>query len=146
MSSGKKLLQINVNKSSPITEHILQVAIELSIDILAIQEPWTVREPDLSYRSVYHPSFKQVLPNQSLVRPRTVFYISNRITATLAPNSPQDPDCIIIDALDIQFINVYNATHPEIPDSLPVLQRGDILPSVFKAKTILLGDFNTHYP
>jgi len=83
-----KILQINVNKSSPITEHTLQVAIELLVDILAIQEPWTIREPDLSYRSVYHPSFKQVLPNQSLVRPRTVFYISNRITANLAPNSP----------------------------------------------------------
>ena len=83
-----KTLQINVNKSSPITEHVLQVALELSIDIIAVQEPWTIRELDLSYRSVYYPSFKQVLPNQSLVRPRTVFYISNRISATLAPSSP----------------------------------------------------------
>ena len=95
---------------------------------------------------MYYPSFKQVLPNQSLVRPRTVFYISNRISATLAPSSPQDPDCIIIDVRGIQFINIYNVTHPEIPNSLPILQRRDILPSEYKDKTILLGDFNTHYP
>ena len=87
-----------------------------------------------------------MLPNQSLVRPRVVYYISNRIVATLAPNSPQDPDCIIIDAIGIQIINVYNAIHPEIPNSLPVLQRRDILPSDLKAKTILLGDFNIHHP
>jgi len=95
---------------------------------------------------VYYLSFKQVLPNQSLVRPRTVFYILNRISATLAPSSPQDPDCIIIDVRGIQFINIYNATHLEIPNSLPILQRRDILLSEYKDKTILLGDFNTHYP
>ena len=95
---------------------------------------------------MYYPSFKQVLLNQSLVRPRTVFYISNRISATLAPSSPQDPDCIIIDVRGIQFINIYNVTHLEIPNSLPILQRRDILLSEYKDKTILLGDFNTHYP
>ena len=83
-----KTLQINVNKSSPIIEYVLQVALELLIDIIAVQEPWTIREPDLSHRSVYYLSFKQVLLNQSFVRPRTVFYISNRILATLAPSSP----------------------------------------------------------
>ena len=95
---------------------------------------------------MYYPSFKQVLPNQSLVRPRTVFYISNRISATLAPSSPQDPNCIIIDVLGIQFINIYNVTHLEIPNSLLILQRRDILLSEYKDKTILLGDFNIHYP
>ena len=94
---------------------------------------------------MYHPSFKQVLPNYSLVRPRTVFYILNRITAILAPNSLQDLDYIIIDVLGIQFINIYNAVHLNIPNSIPTIQRG-ILPSAFKSRTILLGDFNTHHP
>jgi len=101
---------------------------------------------DISYRSVYYRTCIQVLPNPSIVRPRTVFYISNRISATLAPSSPEDPDCIIIDVRGIQFINIYNATHPEIPNSLPILQRRNILLSEYKDKTILLGDFNTHYP
>jgi ribonuclease HI len=44
------------------------------------------------------------------------------------------------------LINVYNATHPSIPDSVATLERRGILPNSFKAKTILLGDFNTHHP
>ena len=89
-----------MNKSLPITEHVLQVAVELSIEVIAIQEPWIIQEADLLYRSVTHSGFKQILPNQALARPRALFYISNKVLATLAPNSPQDPDCIIIDLVD----------------------------------------------
>jgi len=39
MSSYVKVLQINVNRSSPTTENILQIAIELDIKVLVIQEP-----------------------------------------------------------------------------------------------------------
>ena len=95
--TGLKTLQINVNKSLPITEHVLQIAVELSIDILAIQEPWTIIEADLSYRSVIHSSYKQVLPDQVSVRPRVLFYILNKVLATLVPTLLQDLDCVIID-------------------------------------------------
>ena len=39
MSGNLKILQINVNRNPSTTEHVLQLAIELNISILAIQEP-----------------------------------------------------------------------------------------------------------
>ena len=95
---------------------------ELLIEVIAIQEPWIIKETDLLYRSVTHFSFKQILPDQALARPRTLFYISNKVLATLAPSSPQDPDCVIIDLTDsIQLINVYNAIYPNLPNSIPTI-------------------------
>jgi hypothetical protein len=125
------------------------LAIELNISILAIQEPWTIRDDTTTtFRSINHSSFRQVLPNYGSFRPRVVLYILNHINATLAPSSPQDPDCIIIDLaeLNIQLINVYNATHPSIPNSIKTLERPGIIPNSLAHNTILLGDFNTHHP
>ena len=89
-----------MNKSLSITEHVLQSAIELNISILAIQEPWTIGNNIDGFRSVLHPSFKQVLPNYGSLRPRALFYILDSISTTLAPSSPQDPDCIILDLVE----------------------------------------------
>jgi uncharacterized protein (DUF2342 family) len=117
MITGTKILQINVNRSLPIIEHILQIATELSINIIAVQEPWIIQEPDFTYRSVIHSGFKQVLPNNAIsaIRPRALFYISHKILATIAPLLPQDPDCIILDIPNsIQVINIYNARHPKL--------------------------------
>ena len=77
-----------------------------------------------------------------------MFYILKEIRATLAPSSPKDPDCIIIDLteLSIQLINIYNATHPNIANSKPTIQRNNILPNQLLKETIILGDFNTHHP
>ncbi len=144
-----RVLQINVNRSSSTTENILQLAIELNISILAVQEPWTIQNPNSSeFRSINHRGFIQVLPNYGTYRPRTLFYISSNIRANLAPNSPQDPDCTIIDLVDfnIQLINVYNAIHPSIPNSIATIQRIGILPNSLEANTVILGDFNTHHP
>ena len=145
-----KTLQINMNKSLSITEHVLQLAIELNILILAIQEPWTIGNNIDGYRSVLHPSFKQVLPNYGSLRPRALFYILNSISTALAPNSPQDPDCIILDLVEYktQLINVYNATHPESESlsSTKTLQRIGLLPDLLLNNTILLRDFNIHHP
>jgi ribonuclease HI len=144
-----KTLQINVNRSLPTTEHVLQLAIELNISILAIQEPWTIKDnTTTSFRSINHSSFRQVLPNYGSFRPRVIFYILNNINITLAPNSPQDPDCIIIDIAEynIQLINIYNATYPNIPNSTITLLRPGIIPNLLANKTILLGDFNIHHP
>jgi hypothetical protein len=147
-----KVLQINVNRNSSTTENILQMAIELNIKILAIQEPWTIQTQVNNtpiYRSINHRSFVQILPNYSTYRPRTLFYISNDIRASIAPNSPQDPDCIIIDIIEFnyQIVNIYNATHPNIPNSIQTIQRPGLIPNPLNNKnTIILGDFNTHYP
>ena len=153
-----KILQINVNRNSITTENILQMAIELNIKILAIQEPWvisnnsnescSITNNSNEFRSINHPSFKQLFPNYSTFRPRVLFYISREYIVNLAPISPLDPDCIIIDLinLNIQLINIYNASHPNIDNSIATIQRENLLPNLFAKNTILLGDFNTHHP
>ncbi len=145
---SNKVLQINVNRNASTTEHVLQVAIELNISILAIQEPWVINSNNNEYRSINHSSFTQILPNYEAFRPRTLFYIARNIKANLASISPQDPDCVIIDLVDlnIQLINIYNATHPNIPNSIATIQRDNLLPNVLANNTIILGDFNTHHP
>jgi len=144
---SNKILQINTNRNPITTEHVLELAIELNIQILAIQEPWVIDQTD-SYRSINHSSYKQVFPEYSAFRPRVMFYILKEIRATLAPSSPKDPDCIIIDLteLSIQLINIYNATHPNIANSKPTIQRNNILPNQLLKETIILGDFNTRHP
>ena len=76
------------------------MAIELNITILAIQEPWVISNNSNEYRSINHPSFKQLFPNYSTFRPRVLFYISREYIVNLAPISPLDPDCIIIDLIN----------------------------------------------
>ncbi len=148
MNSETKVLQININRSLETTEHVLQLAIELNISILAIQEPWTIREDNNTYRSVNHSSFNQILPNYGSFRPRVLFYVNKRIVSSLAPNSPLDPDCMFLDIIvnKIQIINFYNAKHPNIDNSITTLERDGILPNLLNSNTILLGDFNIHHP
>jgi hypothetical protein len=89
-----------------------------------------------------------VLPNYNAFRLRTLFYISQDLKVNLAQISPKDPDCIIIDLieLNIQLINIYNTIHPNIPNSLATIQRSGIFPNILAKKTIILGDFNIYYP
>src|ERR1700710_695773 len=123
------------------------MAIELNIKILAIQEPWVISNSN-EFRSINHPSFKQLFPNYSTFRPRVLFYISREYIVNLVPISPLNPDCIIIDLinLNIQLINIYNASHPNIDNSIATIQRENLLPDLLAKNTILLRDFNTHYP
>jgi hypothetical protein len=84
------------------------------------------------------------------LRPRTLFYIARKLRASLAQNSPSNPNCSIIDlSLDIlkmQLINFYNTVHLEDPNSILTILREDILPTTLLDSSLLLGDFNTHYP
>ena len=77
-----------------------------------------------------------------------MFYIVKGIRTNLAPTLLKDPDCIIIDLTEssIQLVNIYNATHPDIANSIPTIQRNNILPNQIPMKSIILGDFNTHHP
>ena len=124
------------------------MAIELNITILAIQEPWVIINNSNEYRSINHPSFKQLLPNYSTFRPRVLFYILKDYKVNLASISPLDPDCIIIDIIDqnIQLINIYNASHPNIDNSIATIQRENLLSELLAKNTIILKDFNTHHP
>ena len=101
--SSIKILQINVNRSSSTTENVLQLAIELNIYIIAVQEPWITQNPNSNeFRSINHLGFKQVLPNYGTFRPRTLFYVVRNIRANLAPSLLQDPNCIILDLIDLK--------------------------------------------
>ena len=81
MSSYIKVLQINVNRSSPTTENVLQMAIELDIKVLVIQEPWIIVRDSTNreYRSIIYPSYFQILPNYGTLRPRTLVYIARKL-------------------------------------------------------------------
>jgi hypothetical protein len=128
----------------------LQTAIELDIKVLVIQEPWVIAgNSNREYRSIIYPSYFQILPNYSTLRPRTLFYIACELQASLAQNSPSDPDCLIIDLslgiLKMQLINLYNTVYPEDSNSLLTILREEILPNTLYNSTLLLGDFNIYH-
>jgi hypothetical protein len=84
------------------------------------------------------------------LRPRTLVYIARELQASLASNSLSNPNYLIIELslgiLKMQLINFYNAIHPEDPNSILTILREDILPTILYNSSLLLGDFNTHYP
>ena len=71
LSSSIKILQVNLNRSDAATESALQIAIELQVDLVVVQEPWVT---DDNTRSTAHQSFTQILPpdNGNNLRPRTM--------------------------------------------------------------------------
>ena len=149
--SSIKVLQINVNRNAITTENILNMAIELNISILAIQEPkiFNLDKEEATTRSVLHSSFNQILPRHGLYRPRVIYYISKNIAASLSRDSPLDPDCIAIDVLDLKLVNVYNNFSQNIelgPNSTTsyTIYR-DFFLGLIDSKTILLRDFNTYH-
>ena len=116
ISTSIKALQINLNKSSIATESALQLAIELKVDIVLVQEPWLApRDPDKDYsstRSVLHPSFTQVLPIVQELRPRTLAYIARGFKPVVSLVPIVDPDILILDIIEgsqrLQLSNIYN--------------------------------------
>lgn len=151
-----KVLQINLNKSQQATESALQLAIELQIDIIFVQEPWLIPKSQhhgdyRETRSVNHQNFIQILPNHnSSERPRTLVYVAKKIRSQvlLAPNSPRDPDFqeleMVVDNSKITLINIYNQI-----DQLTKTQKTTdrCLFKIHPQKnTIIMGDFNIHHP
>jgi hypothetical protein len=141
-----------MNRNSSTTKNVLQTAIELDIKVLVIQEPWVIARDsnNREYHSIIYSSYYQILPNYGTLRPRTLIYVARELQASLAQNSPSDPDYLIIDlslgVLKMQLINFYNAIHPEDPNSILTILREDILPTTLYNSSLLLGDFNIHHP
>ena len=53
-----KILQINVNRSSPATESALELAVKVDAKIVVIQEPWLLKGPSYANtRSIAHQDF-----------------------------------------------------------------------------------------
>ena len=151
ISSSIKILQVNLNRNSIATESILQVAIELRIDLVLVQEPWVIKEPELDYstvRSIIHPSFTQLLPLTKELRPRTLAYIAKGFRPEVTVIPVEDPDILILDILEkgqkIQILNVYNEKN-QLGEGLKTLERA-VFPREIGLSTIVLRDFNTHYP
>lgn len=156
ISSNTKILQVNLNRSLPATESALQVAIELKIDILFIQEPWILSDSDSddfsTTRSIAHQSYFQLLPVCTGLRPRTLAYVSRGYTpvVNISPTSPTDPDVLIVDISEkgekVQAINIYNEKDLDFD-----LERGYTLQRflynfALYSKSIIVGDFNLHHP
>ena len=149
--SSLRVLQANLNRSSPATESVLQVAVELGVGLVVVQEPW-VFAPDQDYtraRSVLHPSFIQLMP-LGPYRPRTLVYIARELSSrvTLNPTTLHDPDLLVVDVLvgksKTQLVNVYNEADQSGlgPSTLSrCLYDRQLAP-----RSIVLGDFNTHHP
>ena len=51
MIENIKILQANLNKNLNVTESTLQLAIELKVDIIAIQEPWIAPSESKNYEA-----------------------------------------------------------------------------------------------
>jgi hypothetical protein len=79
-----------------------------------------------------------------------LIYVARELQASLAQNSPSNPNYLIIDLslgiLKMQLINFYNIIHPEDPNNILTILREDILPTTLFNSSLLLGNFNIHYP
>jgi len=97
IDASTKILQVNLNSAAHNTKSALQVAIELDIDIILVQELYVIKEADSDeIRSISHLLFTQLFPNRpSLdITPRTIAYIarSYRPRVALASDSLNDSD------------------------------------------------------
>ena len=90
-----KVLQINVNRNSPAIESALNLAIQVDAKILAIQEPWLVKESTYkNTRSVAHQDYTQIIPTlrDNSLRPRVLFYIRKDLEVETIPFISDDND------------------------------------------------------
>ena len=145
-----KVLQINVNRSSPATESALNLAIQVNAKIIAIQEPWLLKGHTYeNTRSIAHQDFTQILPTYKGLRPRTLFYIRKDIDAEVNPYISDDNDLQAITILSsstrIYIYNIYNEKSLKEGLNKTTIQRR-LLKETLQPSSIILGDFNTHHP
>lgn len=153
IDSTIKILQVNLNRNQIATESALQLAVELNIDLIVIQEPWLIRGPPDDFsntRSVNHPSFTAIFPLfNTTQRPRVMAFISRSLKSTISinrsPTSLPDPDFLVLDATEgeniVQLINIYNEQRNDVWAVDRCLYRYPLT-----NHTILTGDFNLHHP
>ena len=150
-----KILQINLNKSQPATESALQLAMELNIDFIIVQEPWLIPRPSptseySNTRSVSHQNFIQIFPSFSAtLRPRTMIYVSKRqqqniLSSTIKIN---DPDIQAVnfkfDGKQFNLINIYNNNGQDRSRGKTIEEY--LFSLKIEQNTIILGDFNLHH-
>ncbi|KYG39908.1 hypothetical protein M433DRAFT_161156 [Acidomyces richmondensis BFW] len=126
-----KIFQINVNRSSLATEGALEYARDLDIDLIAVQEPWITtsdnRNDYRKARSITYPSYNCIVPSPTSpsTRPRTLLYFRKDLGLEL-----------------LTLLNIYNERDV---NNIWTLDR-TLYKLPIPKSTILLGDFNIHYP
>ena len=154
MLDNLRILQANLNHDQIATESALQLAVELSIDLMVVQEPWIVapgKDDFTDCRSVNHSSFSQLLPQHvpTNLKPRVMFYVSRFLDAQINPitDTDQDPDMQIVKVqtnnLNFTIYNIYNEGDRQ-GSSKRTIERA-LLPLSLTEPTLVLGDFNLHH-
>lgn len=150
--SNLRVMQVNLNRNAAATESALQLAVELDIGLVLVQEPWlTSPAAGQSTRSINHPSFGQILPAcPPGTRPRTLAYFSRsrKLEIDLRPDLLADPDVQVLDvalgASRFQVLNVYNQSGQAGDSPRKTFQRLLAGQSI-RRPTIVVGDFNEHH-
>ena len=145
-----------MNQSPITTEAALELALELKIGLVLIQEPFiittnTSNNNNVSYRLINYTAFTQILLLSNNLRLRTLAYIaktpeiSSRIS--LSTSSLLDPDILVLD-LSLQqtttrIYNIYNEID-QAQSGQRTLER-----CLYNLNTapysLVIGDFNTYY-
>ncbi|KAH7563621.1 hypothetical protein BM1_00668 [Bipolaris maydis] len=129
----------------------LQLAIELKVDIIAIQEPWIAPSSSNNYeapRSIAHQSFYQIFPKvDPNLRPRALFYISRSLTAEVSQREEiGDHDAIAITIQEGRLkFNIYNVYNQKNAENIKTFQRL-LANTQLPISTLLLIDANEHHP
>ncbi|KAH7554709.1 hypothetical protein BM1_07370 [Bipolaris maydis] len=132
-------------------ESTLQLAIELKVDIIAIQEPWIAPSSSNNYeapRSIAHQSFYQIFPKvDPNLRPRALFYISRSLTAEVSQREEiGDHDAIAITIQEGRLkFNIYNVYNQKNAENIKTFQRL-LANTQLPISTLLLIDANEHHP
>lgn len=157
MTGQLKIIQCNLNKSIQATENTLQLAMELGVEILAVQEPWVSYSKESNNyqgrQSIQHPNFYQFFPNttDNTIRPRTMIYISKQLKAQVShlTRFPQDTDIIGVKVAgsnyNFSLINIYNQVSQHQITSLTTVERHKSSLQI-PSRCIVIGDFNEHHP
>ncbi|KAI0999678.1 hypothetical protein K3495_g8518 [Podosphaera aphanis] len=152
-----KIIQCNLNKSKQATESTLQLAIELGVQILAVQEPWVpyLKEGEKyqGAQSISHPCFIQIssTSNDNSIRPRTMLYLSKQLDleVSILSEYPDDPDILAASfknkKYNFNIINIYNQKNQKNENNLTTIERYKNNLQV-QPRSIVLGDFNEHHP
>ncbi|KAH7563628.1 hypothetical protein BM1_00675 [Bipolaris maydis] len=138
-------------EAKKIGKSTLQLAIELKVDIIAIQEPWIDLLAVNNYeapRSIAHQSFYQIFPKvDPNLRPRALFYISRSLTAEVSQREEiGDHDAIAITIQEGRLkFNIYNVYNQKNAENIKTFQRL-LANTQLPISTLLLIDANEHHP
>ncbi|KAF2135096.1 uncharacterized protein K452DRAFT_212690, partial [Aplosporella prunicola CBS 121167] len=131
-----------------------QLAIELNIDLILVQEPWISNSKNpKDKRSINHPSFGQLLPAHSPdLRSRTLVYFARNLKGSqinYREDLFQSPDLMVLDLVlkdkTLQIINLYNQKPQDGPSTSLTLEREQGY-APLRPYSIIAGDFNLHHP